>query len=288
VALDGPAEVWEPTDEKLSAVYDAIPNAVGVSGVHRVWRVLASSPSFLQAVWPAVSGDLESEELERTATELREAAFIAEAVGMPSHKAFRGDLVRAEIDAEFRGQIERFNDASQAGLSRLLVLATAMQQGVEGKTSAPPSSRRAAVRATFLGFSVPPLKPAEATGKARELLDRIIAEHALPFLDDYYLSIARAPEFLSAAWNAIRPLVGDRAYVDRARRLTAMAASETSRLGTPGEAAADISGISQLEAGRIRELLHQFTAIVIPQTLIDVTLIKALTSGPDRAFRFDS
>src|SRR6478672_2010359 len=102
MATDDEREIWEPHNPLVAAVFEAAPGAVGVAGVHRLWRRLAYYPGFLAAVWPALGNDLRSAELQAAASALANASFIEEAVGMPSHKAFRGDLVRAEIDAGFR------------------------------------------------------------------------------------------------------------------------------------------------------------------------------------------
>jgi len=286
---DESQEVWEPAGPDLVRIFEQIPAAVGVPGVHQLWRRLANYPAFLTSAWPGVAASLRSTDLEDCAARLRAGAFIVEAVGMPSHKAFRGDLVRAEIGADLREKIEHFNDLSQASLSRLVVVAVAARHprgGEQGAASqrgdtvnSQAGSRGLSVDAVY----VPPLRDGEAVGKTRELLERVEREHVLPFLDDYYRSLARIPDFLSAAWNAIRPVVGDPFYLDRAAELLRMAGETASELPAGAAAATALEAMDAGQAQLVRETLDLYAQQVLPQTLIDVTLIKALTSGPQHA-----
>jgi hypothetical protein len=277
-------EVWEASAPNIAEIFTQIPALIGVPGVHKLWRWLASYPELLLSIWPAVSDSLRSSELEDYVHRLRAVAFIVEAVGMPSHKAFRGDLVRAEIDADMRSKIERFNDASQLSLSRLLVIAQAMAQlwiGAPSKQggveyTAPVPALRDAVY-------VAPLQPRELTGKAEEVLNRVSSRHSLPFLDDYYYAIARVPEFLAAAWNAISPVVGDALYLDRAAELTRIADEAAAGLPVRSAFGRALTGMRSDQRESINTIVNQFVEQVLPQTLIDVTLIKALTSGPEHA-----
>lgn len=281
--MDEP-EVWEPADTALEGIFQQLPHLVGAPGVHLLWRRLAKYPLFLATIWPAVRASLQSIEIEECAQRLRASAFIVEAVGMPSHKAFRGDLVRAEIDADFRAKIENFNDLSHAGISRQLVLAVALTSAGTGAPvdEAGPAETTAS-RLSDDAVYVPPLRQGEAAGKAEEILERIGREHGLPFLDDYYRSLGRIPDFLSAAWNAIRPIVGDALYLDRAAELVRLADETAASLPAGAAVSAGMRKLAAEEARSIREMLGVFARQVLPQTLIDVTLIKALTSGPQHA-----
>jgi hypothetical protein len=278
-------EVWEPQDPALRRVYSEITAASSMPGVHRFWRMLAAFPSFLVAAWPTFEAALSTQSQQAVADDLVRASFLREAVGLPSHKAFRGDLARAEIDAELRERIERFNSASQIGTAELFALAAAMREGVYGRARLDPSPSWGGATAPRhpRGVYVPPLRAGERRGKAEEVLRRIELEHNLPILDDYYASLARIPDYLAAAWNAIHPIVGDPEYLALASRLVqraamgadgdgrAFAARQAAQIGPPAEQAA------------IRRLLDLLVERVLPQTLIDITLVRALTSGPDGA-----
>jgi hypothetical protein len=277
-------EIWEPDDPALRYIFLAIPTSVGVPGVHLLWRLLANFPQFLTAVWPAIADDLGSQALNSRALELIRRSFLSEAVGLPSHKAFRGDLVRAEIDAELREHIEHFNDVSQIGLARLLVVAAVAVEGA-GQEPTPDPGRLTHVGAEqqVNAVYVPPLRPEETLGKAREVLDRIEREHGLPWLDDYYRSLGRVPDYLAAAWNAISPIVGDPAYLARGGELARIASAAGGRLSTGLAATPALQGLDVETRRLTHDVLKSFAELVLPQTLVDVTLIKALTSGPERA-----
>jgi hypothetical protein len=278
------AELWEPSDPDLAAIFEEIPPLMGAPGVHKFWRWLATQRELFVTLWPAIEQSLLTTELEDSAHRLRAVAFIVEAARMPSHKAFRGDLVRAEIDSDMRSKIERFNESSQVGISRLLAIAQALAE--PSARAMEQSNEVAASRAGRLlegATYVAPLRRNQITGKAKEVLARVERAHSLPFLDDYYYSIARVPEFLSAAWNAISPVVGDPLYLDRATELVRVA-DETGTDLPLGEAFVNaIERLPSKEADSLRVRLSQFAGQVLPQTLIDVTLIRALTSGPEHA-----
>jgi len=268
----------------VAAIFAEIPSAVGAPGVHLVWRLLANFPDWLIEHWPALSAALSSPDLRRFALDIQRAAFIQEAVGLPSHKAFRGDLARAEIDAELREKIENFNAQSQVALSRLLVamaLARRLPRGGRSDTELA-LLRQPQASSSPGGVYVPPLRAGEARGKAVEVLARLSAEHGLPLIDDYLRSLARIPDYLSAAWNAISPLVGDPEYLARAAYLSALAVDASVATLVPQQAAPRLP-----PAGRrpspISALLDALLDRLLPQALIDVTLIRALTSGPEHA-----
>jgi hypothetical protein len=276
-------QAWQPSDPNVIAAFEQVPPVMGVPGVHKLWRWLASYPKLFLSIWPAATESLRAVELEDCAHRLRAVAFIVEAVGMPSHKAFRGDLVRAEIDADMRSKIERFNGASQIALSRLIVVAAAMVLPSSRAAAQPVEARYQALTGTPEGaVYVAPLRPEEITGKAKEVVHRVEREHSLPFLDDYYYSIGRIPEYLSAAWNAISPVVGDALYLDRAEELTRVAAEAATELPLAKAFRDSLERFPQ-DSDSVKTTLRQFSQEVLPQTLLDVTLIRALTSGPEHA-----
>ena len=275
-------EVWEPEAATIQRIFAQVPASAGVPGVHLVWRLLANFPDVLEAAWPPLDAAFGSDALEGGARRLRRQAFIEEAVGLPSHKAFRGDLVRAEIDADFREKISNFNDLSQYGLSRLLIVLAALD--------APESRERAgaamSVRVTGTpagAIYVPPLRAGEARGTAIEILERVRREHGLALLDDYCRSLARIPDYLAAAWNAICPLVNDTEYLARAAELSGEAARIAAELRIPLALGPATARLTQRHAVQLRGVIAYFARLLLPQTLIDVTLVKALTEGPQRA-----
>jgi hypothetical protein len=282
--LPGVTEVWDPLEPSLQQVFHQIPAATGVPGVHVLWRLLAEFPRFLTGTWPALAVYLRSESLHAAAETLVQASFLVDAVGLPSHKAFRGDLARAEIDADLRVRIEHFNDLSQIGVARLLAVAAGLHEGAWGRAWAPvPPTAEAFAPGPVEGVYVPPLRPDEARGKAVDVLATIEREHRLPFLDDYYRSLARIPDYLSAAWNAIRPIVGDPVYLDLAASLGTRARVWEGSGAAAMAAQQSIQACEPATREAIRRVLDAFVDAVLPQTLIDISLIKALTSGPERA-----
>ena len=278
-------EIWDPQEPAISAIFKQLPAAIGVPGMHLFWRLLANIPDFLIPAWATITTILQAPAFEPAAERLTESAFIVEAVGLPSHKAFRGDLVRAEIDADFRGKIEHFNDASQYGLVRLLLLISTVRAGVRAAPATrPPNIRVNRPAATSRDWvEVPPLREGEGSTLALALLEQIRLQHHQPYVDDYYRSLARIVDYLSAAWNAIRPLVGDPEYLARATALCTMASDFAGTLPPAASLQSTLSNLDLKQSAIVRALLDYFAEELLPQTLMDVTLIKALTSGPEHA-----
>jgi hypothetical protein len=117
-----------------------------------------------------------------------------------------------------------------------------------------------------------------------ELLEAVRAGHRRPFVDEYFRGIARAPDYLAAAWNALSPIVRDEAYDEHGAALARAASEAAARLPGPASvppalAQADPSG------ARLRTVVDYFLRRHLPDTLIDLSLIKALTDGPEAARR---
>src|SRR5581483_12133791 len=93
----------------VRALLSEIAATIRVPFVGLFWRVLASEPELLRAAWEAGAPNLRTWAAERAAAAIRERALIVEAASIASHKAFKGDLVRAEIDFDLRSKIGNFN-----------------------------------------------------------------------------------------------------------------------------------------------------------------------------------
>ncbi len=118
---------------EVQAVFIEIAHTVRVPYVGLFWRVLAADPPVLRVTWRAVAPNLRTFAAERAANRLRERALIEEAAGIASHKAFKGDLVRAEIDYDLRTRIANFNHVALYALPKHLLAAVMLSEALAGR-----------------------------------------------------------------------------------------------------------------------------------------------------------
>jgi hypothetical protein len=233
-------------------------------------------------IWQTLGPLLSTGEFERGAAALRRAALIEPAVEMSSHQAFKGDLVRVEIDYEMRQRIANYNAAVHYALAKTLLAVTWLDRQLSGGSSAPPPT--AIVESIPQGIApgavaVPPLAPHEVRGRAAELLAEIPRAHGHPIADEYFRALARLPDYLNAAWNAIKPIVRDDAYDQRGRDLVERATDIAGALPAP----AFPRSLPSEHGRRLVAVTTYYAHRHLPDLLIDAALIKGLTDGPDMA-----
>jgi hypothetical protein len=283
--LDGPL----PPDltPQQAALYDEIAAHLRVPFLGGFWRALTWDPETFAPLWKALGPLLLSRAFEREAAQLREAAIIDEAITMPSHQAFKADLVRAEIDFEMRDRIGNYNAAVAYVLPKTLLAAVWLRSTPPGRTAADRTDDPVPAGVAPGAVAVPPAPPEQVRGRLAELLEEIPREHGHAVADEYFRAIGRMTDYLNIAWNAIRPVVRDEPYDERARMLVRQAEDglsrlprrtvELDRIGTPDRVT------------RYRSILMYYAQHHLPDILMDVAMIKGLTDGPERAreCRFD-
>jgi hypothetical protein len=277
--LDGPLPPEAPAE--LAATYGEIAAHLRVPFLGPFWRALAWDAETFRRIWAAVAPVMRTRAFEREAAALRDRALIVEAVTMPSHQAFKGDLVRSEIDFEMRGRIANYNAAVHYALPKTLLVATWLLN--------PPVAAADAAAAGEIpvgiapgAVAVPPAPPEQVRARLAELLDEIPRAHGHAITDEYFRAIGRLTDYLNAAWNAIKPVVRDEPYDERARELIRLAEAALARL--PARPA-DLAGFpdGSEEAERLRRALAYYAQRHLPDLLLDVAMIKGLTDGPERA-----
>ncbi len=261
----------------IQAVFEDIREVLRVPFVDQLWRVLARAPEFLPHAWAELAPLLGSTQAERAAGELRRDAMIPLALGLPSHKAFRGDMSRAEIGSDDRERISNYTMAAHYVLPKLLLAAALL----EGRRVTSPGGSAAMPELLPRGIAegaprVNPIDPAGVRGEGVALFEEIRSRHGYQTIADYYRTIVMAGDFLRLAWNALRPVVGDPEYYDRAAAVTRRAralAAELPAIDQP--ASAGSASIAPAVAFYLEKLL--------PETLVEVTVVKGLMDGPHTA-----
>ena len=268
---------------EVRAVYDDIAAHLRVPFLGPFWRALAWDPALVRSLWDAFAPLLASRAFEREAAGLRRLALIDEAVAMPTHQAFKADLVRSEIDFEMRDRIANFNHAVHYSLAKTLLAATWLRRSLAGEPGEGATKDGGAIPLGVAAgaVAVGPMQPHEERGLAARLLQEIPRAHGHPIADEYFRALARIPDYLNAAWNAIRPVVRDEPYDEKAAELVREATAAAARLPAVGNR---LPGpVGEAVTGRLTGVAGYFAARHLPDVLIDAAMIKGLTDGPDRA-----
>jgi hypothetical protein len=101
--LDGPSA--DAANPRIRATYDDIAAHLRVPFLGPFWRSLAWDPALFETLWTALAPVMATRAFEAEAVRVRRAALIVEAATMPSHQAFKADLVRAEVEYDIRERI---------------------------------------------------------------------------------------------------------------------------------------------------------------------------------------
>ena len=277
--LDGPAP--PAVSGAVAALYAEIAATLRMPFLVPFWRPLAWEPESFARLWSAVRPLLVRRDVEQEAAALRRAALIEEAVTMPSHQAFKGDLVRSEIDYEMRERIANYNAAVHYALPKTLLVATwLLAPPSDGASGAAPGDEIPTGIAPG-AVAVTPAPPEQVRGRLADLLEEIPRAHGHPIADEYFRAIGRLTDYLNAAWNAIQPIVRDEPYDARGRELVQLAEAAIARL--PGAGAPPPFSDDPAATARFRSIATYFARRHLPDLLIDVAMIKGLTDGPERA-----
>lgn len=266
-------------------VFEDIARTLRVPFLGLFWRVLGSNAAVLRPVWESVAPNLRTRAAERVADALRERALIVEAAGITSHKAFKGDLARAEIEYDLRTKIGNFNHIALYALPKHVLAVTMLGEVLAGRPVGGGDGDATEIPLGLAEGVVPvaPLDPRAARGRAAELLPVIAAGHGHPTAEDYFRSLARLPDYLSAAWNALKPVVRDEAYDARGRELVTLASDAVRSLPHPVQLPAGLLQPAQM--GEFAQLLRLFRERMLPDTLVDAAIVTALTDGPEAGGR---
>lgn len=275
--LDGPSA--READAAIAKLHGQVMQHVRVPYLGPLWRALLWADPPATALWSALEPVMASRAFERAADDLRAISLIEGAAEMPAHQAFKADLVRAEIDWDLREKIGSFNAAVQYALAKHLLAATWLGLWLDGKHSPlSGSSDRIEVGLAPGAVPVPPVTANETSPTLAALLESIRDGHRHPFADDYFRSLGRLPEYLNAAWNFMRPIVRDDPYEERAELLRAAAYRRAHALPaqTPPQFLDDTRD-------RLRIIARYYAHHYLPDLLMDASMVKAITDGPERA-----
>lgn len=276
------AEVMEEqADAATRRIYEEVREALRVPFVNFLFRILATEPAFFQPAWARLRPIARSQGFEAAADGLRDLAEI-EAGLAPLDTAAAGD------DLE---RIRGFTRTIHHVVPKLLLCATAFDLEAAGEES--PDAAAAAGHADELpdldasppgmidgALSIPMVDPAAAGGRLGELFRDIREHHGHPGVATYYRSLGHWPALLDELWQALRPMVGGEALVDRRRMLIDAAGEEMLALRAGARAAGlladDLPALPADQRERLRAILAVFRLRIIPDLLLVVPQARRL------------
>ncbi len=264
----------EEADEGVREIYESVQTRLRVPFVNFIFRVLANYPDYLGFAWDRIEPHLLTTRFEQAANELRARALL-EPIPDSSEADWRelGDL----------GTIRTFTDTIHYVLPKLLLIVSAFDEGLAGQPGTregalPDTAIAPGVAAGTVGLS---MVTEEETGEALKRLFREIRwRHGHPGVASYYRAIGRWPEFLEATWEKVQQLVNSPAYAQRKSELLKEARDMVLRVSLPDKKELGLHG-QRLE--ELRAILAVFRFRVIPDTLLEVAVIKAMLDGPEAA-----
>lgn len=268
----------ERAGDSVQAVYEDVRGRLRVPFVNFVFRVLANYPEYLEFAWHKISPHLLTEQFERLADELR-ARALPEAISE-----------RSEVDWEALGDLEHirtFTDTIHYALPKLLLVASALDEGLGGKSGVSAEVGPASIDpgvAEGTGV-VPMVSPEEADTSVRVLFEEIKQRHGHPGVASYYRGLANWPDFLRAAWGELEPVIDSGPVGERKLELLRHSTGVAGLMPLPNLGGVSGPGMSSEDIQDLQAVLSVFRFRIIPDTFVEVSLIKAFIDGPDAALK---
>ena len=264
----------EQAEAGVHEVYQSVQARLRVPIVNFIFRVLANHPDYLRFAWGTIEPNLLTTRFERAADDLRARALL-EPIPDPPGADWQalGDL----------GTIRNFTDTIHYVLPKLLLIVSAFDEGLAGQ----PGNREGALPDTTIapgmaeGTAGLSMITEEETGEElNRLFQEIRERHGHPAVASYYRAIGRWPRFLKAIWEAVQPFVGSPAHGQRKDELLEEARNVALRLSLPEQ---EELGLDDESLEELRAILAMFRFRVIPDTFLEVAVIKAMLDGPEAA-----
>jgi hypothetical protein len=271
-------------DDRIRLIYDDIKNTFRVPIVNFFFRVLANYPPYAVSAWNGFSPYLRTVKLEQAADDLRSAALLQP---VPNSAGLQLPNV-ADVS-----RIRAFTDTIHYLLPKLLLVATAFHEGFTMNLQTTDADAAACVQEIPPGVAqgtvtIPMVNPAETEGTLRWTFEDIKEQHGHPGVATYYRSLGHWPVFLLGLWERVKLLVASPKYEQRREILLGQALRALEDC-CPSWKNFSINGsLSSRELEEIRAICAVFRYRLIPDVLLDVSLIRAMLDGPEvaRSSRF--
>jgi hypothetical protein len=261
-------------DEEMRSVYDDIERTLRVPFVNFIFRTLANFPEYFVPAWKSLSPHLRRLECELAGQQLRGLAATKIAV-----EPFPKDI----LSSEDHNAIAAFTDSIHYVLPKLLLTATALDMQASGHFAIRPDPSVGDVTPIPYGIAqgtrqLPLVDPADADDRVRALFRDIQEQHGHPGVASYYRGLGHYPVFLGQAWQEVRRHVDTDNYRQRKRALLEFAEAYSDR-----ELVCRIPAPTIAAPDSVRAILAVFRYRLIPDLLLDVTLIQSMFGGSHAA-----
>jgi len=230
--LDLPEVAEGKASDEVARVYGRIKETLHANIVSFVWRVFATKPKFLEAVWDRLEPCVDQGFME-AADGIRAQAIerVREVQIIPDHRSLLGKDLHEALQ-----ELRVFLEVNP----RLLILTSAMRMTWRG---AEVGGHRQTVPAEG---GIPGWHPEisvhdRSFGKLKQVYSDIEETLDIPKPNTDYLALGKWPDYLERAWNDLKPFVGSSGWraieksVDWNAKLAAIALPEPVRI-SPAEA----------------------------------------------------
>jgi Halocarboxylic acid dehydrogenase DehI len=216
IAAPSRKEVGEEEAEgAIKAVYGDIKATLRVPLVSLVFRLLAAYPDYLQLAWRQIKPNAQTLFFERQADSLRRRAV--DVVATLGRAPAPADSTTADV-------LKTFHYV----LPKLLLVITALRASGRGQY---PNLEELALEAKRqIASGVPPdmptfglIDPETADEKVRFVFDDVRETLGVSTINSDIRALANWPDYLEAAWQSLKPILGTDQYVGADRELRAMA-----------------------------------------------------------------
>lgn len=252
--------------EDVARVYGRIKETLRANVVNFVWRVLASKPPFLEAVWNQLEPGVDEGFLE-AADAVRAAAIerVRESHSIPDQRHLLGDDLHEAVQS-----LRVFLEVNP----RLLILTSALKLSWEhgeigGVRESVPTER-----------GIPQWHPEIQTeespsGELKGVYDEIRETLGLPGLNTDYKVLGRWPDYFVPAWRDLKTFVGNEAWRAAVHTIewtgNQLAVALPARIDVSPKHASEL-GISDHELDEIGGWLRAFAAI-LPGLIVNTSYL---------------
>ncbi len=259
----------------ITAVYEGVRGRLRVPFVNFLFRALANYPEYLQFAWERISPHLLSAGFERAADELRTRALVEPVPEGPDVRWMAPeDLTR----------VRAFTDTIHYVLPKLLLIATAFDEGLGGASGPETAASDAVEPGVAEGtFALPMVSAEDADSELSALFGRIRDVHGHPDVASYYRGLGNWPPLLRELWSKLEPSVGSESYEERKKELLGRSREIVLEMPLPEREDVVALGLDEGDVEELRSILAVFRFRVIPDTLLEAPAIKAMLDGREAA-----
>ena len=218
-----PIAEYEASGE-IERVYHEIKQTSRVTGVNLNFRAWAAHGNFLPLMWDAVRPNAETRAFESAADQVRaDAARAAEALGPPDA---RSHVSLGQSQAfQIRAALDLYHYVNPKLLVLTSAVAMALHEEIVGRDESPPLQRVApGAPATMYSMEMESEDPDDE--RLQQLYGDIKETLSLSSVNSDYRTLALWPDYLSAAWERLKPVVRSSEY----RRLSDQLRENSRRL----------------------------------------------------------